>query len=117
MEKRFITWLRFLNSKSIEEIEELIKLKKGDYIMERTMRFVKGFNKMSIEDGLPKVLEERYNFGYDDGKDAGIAEGKVKGILETAKNMLKIGISVDKVVKATNLSKTKVIHLQKELES
>ncbi len=90
----------------------------------QAMTFVKGFNKMSVEDALPKILEERYSFGYDDGKTSGIkigraegrTEGKTEGILEIARNMLKIGVSEDIVEKSTNLPKTKIRSIQKEIQ-
>lgn len=115
-EKRFITWLRFVNSKSIEEIEELVKLMKGDRIMTQTMKFVKDWNKRSAVNGFERILEEKYYFGYDDGETKGIKIGKTEGILETARNMLKNSFSVEDVKKATNLSKKEILSIQKELQ-
>ncbi len=76
--------------------------------MTKAMEFVKEWNKRSAENGFEKILEEKY---YD-----GEIKGEAKGILETAKNMLRNCFSVDDVQKATNLPKAKIKSIQKQIE-
>ena len=59
-----------------------------------------------------KMINTARNWGYDDGKEAGIAEGKAEGLeegknqekLSIAKNLLKDGIPIDVVSRNTGLS-------------
>ncbi len=104
-ETRFNTWLRLINTKSIEEMKDIVELTKGDKIMTDAMKFVEEWNAMSAKDGLERILNDKYYDGVDDG------------IIETAKNMLRNNFSISDVVKATKLSKTEVEKLQLELES
>lgn len=50
-------------------------------------------------------------------KEVGKAEGKLEGKLEAARNLLKLGVSADIVIKAIGLSKKDVLSIKKELES
>src|SRR5699024_5214522 len=55
-----------------------------------------------------KMINTARNWGYDDGKEIGKAEGLEEGAkaekIEIAKNFLKIGISKEDVIKGTGLS-------------
>lgn len=52
-----------------------------------------------------------YNSGIYDSKQEGIAEGEAKAKLETARNMKKLGISIELIQKATGLSQIEVLEL------
>jgi predicted transposase/invertase (TIGR01784 family) len=54
---------------------------------------------------------------YDDALLAGKAKGKIEGKLETARNMLKEGMSIAMVLKVTKLPEAEVINLQQELKT
>lgn len=43
--------------------------------------------------------------------------GKIEGKIEDATNLLKLGVSIDIITKATGLSEDKVTQIKKELES
>ena len=47
--------------------------------------------------------------------DQGREEGKIEGKLETARNLLLMGMAVETVAKGTNLPVEKIIELQKSL--
>ncbi len=49
-------------------------------------------------------------------KEEGREEGRKEGVIETAKNFLKNGASIEMVVNSTNLTTEQVIKLKKELE-
>ena len=68
-----------------------------------------------------KMINTARNWGYDDGKEAGKAEGLEEGAkakeIEIAKNLLNMGISKENIIKATNLSEEEINKLLKELNS
>ena len=51
-----------------------------------------------------KMINTARNWGYDDGKEAGLKEGAKKEKVSIAKNLLKDGIPIDVVSKNTGLS-------------
>ena len=65
---------------------------------------------------IATISEEQFNAGRQEGKTLGIVEGKTLGIaegsrqkaLETAKNLLQFGLSVENIAKATGLSQEDV---------
>lgn len=80
-----------------------------------------GFAKLS-EDNRAFLMDAIKELEIDkkikeEGKLEGKAEGKLEAKLEDAKNFLKLGVSVDIIVKATGLSKKDVLGIKKELES
>ncbi len=50
-------------------------------------------------------------------REEAIEEGRIEGLIETAKNMLDNDISAELVAKCTNLPLEQVLQLQKELMS
>ncbi len=65
---------------------------------------------LSFAEGLEKGMAK----GIEKGVEKGRVDGIKEGILQTAKNFLKMGISVADVVKATGLSEEEVEKLKKE---
>ncbi|MCP4486114.1 MAG: transposase, partial [Gammaproteobacteria bacterium] len=67
------------------------------------------------EEGREEGREEGKKEGREEGKKEGItlgAEiGEKKAKLQTAKNLLNIGLSVDDIAKATGLSSSDIEHL------
>ena len=66
-----------------------------DESKESVMKQLKEAKEQAKKDGLAE--------GRAEGRAKGIAEGKKAGILETAKNLLKLGIPNDKIAEATKL--------------
>ena len=59
---------------------------------------------------LTEFNQEEYDRNrYDEGKEA----GKLEGFIETAKNFLKMGLSLDQVAKGTGLTIEQVKKLSK----
>ena len=58
--------------------------------------------------GVERGLAEGKSLGLAEGKSLGLAEGKVRGsrqkALETARNLLVIGLSIENIAKATGLT-------------
>lgn len=65
------------------------------------------FSQFDMDTELAVVREE----SYDEGRIAGKMEGERKGIIDTARNFLKLGIPIEDVIKATGLSKVEIANL------
>ena len=50
--------------------------------------------------------------GFNDGFEKGVEQGREEALLQTAKNLLALGISLADVVKATGLSEEQIRQLQ-----
>ena len=99
-ERRFIKWLRFIKASDFKEME---KISEGDDMMEQALKFMKRFvndeKNLSIFDSIKD--HER------NAREKGIAEEHQK-LLQTAKNMLQDGISINTIMKYTGLSKEEI---------
>ena len=64
---------------------------------------------------LEMMLKERHDDGRDEGRTEGITEGMAIGIqqtqIETARNMLKNGLSADLITKYTGISAQQISEL------
>ena len=58
-----------------------------------------------------RMINTARNWGYDDGKEDGLKEGKIS----IAKNLLKKGVSIDLVSESTGLSEEEINNLIEEL--
>ena len=58
--------------------------------------------------GLAKGLEQGRAEGIEQGRAEGIEQGRAEGIIATARNMKKVGFSIDDIAKATGLSVEKI---------
>ena len=69
---------------------------------------------------LPAVLMDAFDEGEARGKTLGLAEGKSLGLaegsrqakLETAKNLLQLGLSIENIAQATGLTQAEVAALK-----
>ena len=100
-EERFIRWCRLINAKTREEIMEIAQ---GDELMMSTVEMVDNF----IND--PEVI----SIFHDDSWKVVSAEqrGKDKGIIQTAKNMLKENCNPEFISRVTNLSISEIKKLK-----
>lgn len=91
--------------KAKEELEKL----NGDYEIQRLadLREKAIRDEASrLHDAIQKGLEQ----GLAQGRKEGIKEGR-KNMLETAKKLLELGMTIDDVVNITNLKKEEVLNL------
>ncbi len=100
-EERFIRWLRMINARSIEELEEIGK---GDETMEEAIRFVKRWTEESSKDGFERYVREKCFEAEEKGENKGIQKRNI----EIARNLLSLEISVDDIMKVTGLSKKEI---------
>ena len=57
---------------------------------------------------LPAILMDAIDEGLERGKSLGLAEGARQAKLETAKNLLHLGLSGENIAQATGLTKAEV---------
>ena len=58
--------------------------------------------------GIVQGLAEGKSLGLAEGKSLGFAEGSHQKALETAKNLLQLGLSVENIAQATGLTSAEV---------
>ena len=118
-------YLSLFTATSYEELREIA----GDD--KEALKIVDELERLGIDDKFgvvydnemmqKKMINTARNWGYDDGKEAGKAEGLEEGAkakeIEIAKNLLNMGISKENIIKATNLSEEEINNLLKELNS
>ena len=97
--ERFIKWLKLINTESLEEMR---KIAKGDEVMEQALEFMEEFlNDEEIRNVYDKINDVKYY-------------AKKEEKVETAKNMLKKGFSLQEISEITNLSINEINDLKKQ---
>ncbi|UTC61510.1 Rpn family recombination-promoting nuclease/putative transposase [Treponema sp. OMZ 787] len=95
-----------------ERIEKMIEKLKSNEQARSEYRFISGFEMdarhYGRQEGWKEGLEEGRQEGLKEGRQAGMQDGRkqgfTEGIVQTAKNLLDIGLSVENIAKATGLS-------------
>ncbi len=95
-EERFIKWLRIINAKTIEEIEEIGK---GDKVMEELKKFVSEWCEESAKDGLQRYIDDREFEAEERGETKGKAQGKKTATMEIARNLLSLNMDIEDSLK------------------
>ena len=75
-------------------------------------RFISGFEMDARYYGRKEGREEGWQEGIKEGIKEGIAQGFTEGVMQTAKNLLDIGLSVENISKATGLSCNEIENLK-----
>ena len=65
-------------------------------------------SRMKLKSDIATISEVQFKAGIERGKSIGLAEGSRQAKLETAKNLLQFGLSLEKIAQATGLSKAEV---------
>ena len=72
-------------------------------------------SRMKLKSDITTISETQFSAGVERGKSLGLAEGEARGsrqkALETARNLLVIGLSIDNIAKATGLTVQEVATL------
>ena len=107
-EKRFVRWIRMINAKDMNELKNITK---EDEVMENAVRLMEDFlNDEELQDEFDKITDIEY-YAEEKGRKAGIEEGHQK-LLQTAKNLLMMNMSISDITKATGLSKEEIENVQ-----
>ncbi len=112
-EQRFITWLRLINAEDLAEIKQYIR--KDDEIMSEIEKFVADWNRKSAKNGLEKYIAEVEQKAAQKAAKQAKKNGISEGILQTAKNLLSLNISINDIKKATGLSENELRNLKKQI--
>ena len=83
-------------------------------------RFISGFEmdaryygrQEGLEEGRQEGLKEGRQAGMQAGMQVGREQGFTEGVMQTAKNLLDIGLSVENISKATGLSCNEIERLK-----
>jgi predicted transposase/invertase (TIGR01784 family) len=89
-----------------------ISLVRSDEIMTIAEQLFKEGMEKGIREGIKEGMEE----GLQKGLQKGLQEGVIKGKKTTAKNLLKLGLPIEQVAKAAELSVEEVVQLKREIE-
>jgi len=112
-----VEWMEFLDGKSKGVMEMLAKknvnIKKAYDLLQVISQDDNA--RMSYEAREAEIRDQMTRMKA--AEERGKTEGKVEGKIEDATNLLKLGVSIDIIIKATGLSEEKIIQIKKELES
>ena len=100
-------------------IEKMVEKLKNNEQARSEYRFISGFEmdaryygrQEGIKEGLEEGIKEGRLVGIQEGIAKGFADGAHQNKLETAKNLLDIGLSVENIIKATGLSRAEIENL------
>jgi len=70
-----------------------------------------------IQEGMQKGIQEGMQKGIQEGMQKGMEKGILEGKRKTAKNFLRLGLSVQQVAEAAELPIEDVFRLKKEIEN
>ena len=99
--------LRKLTPEERERYDEDIKVMRD---LQATQKWEEEQKRMEIEKGRAEGREQ----GRAEGREQGRAEGRAEGKLEIAKNLLAMGIPMDKVVQASGLTEEQISALMNQ---
>ena len=99
------SFLQYMNGKTsadgfIQKIEQRIKEVKESEELRREYMLINSFERDARHEG--------WKAGIAQGMQAGIAQGSYQKALETAKNLLDLGLSIENIAQATGLSQAEV---------
>ena len=71
---------------------------------------------IALKEGIAQGEAKGFSIGIAQGKQEGISEGSYQAKLETAKNLLGLGLSIANIVQATGLSEAEIEGLNETLK-
>ena len=104
-EEKIIKWLRLIGAESMKELKEIAE---KDECMEQAIAYMEDFlNDEEIQDVYDKIV---------DVADKAEQKGKRSANINTARNMLTDGLSMDDIMKYTGLSIKEIENINKTVE-
>lgn len=135
-ESKVSQWMMFLDNPNSKEVAEIMDKNKeikeareeleqvsGDYELRRIAELKEKYIRdeaAALDYAIEKGQKEGFDKGYNNGMKQGIEQGMKQGIeqgkneanIETAKNMLELGLDSEVISKATGLPKEKILELK-----
>ena len=106
-------------NKDIKEAKEELETLNGDYeiqrlaeLREKAIRDEAAALDFATKKGLKVGLEQGLKEGREKGLKQGIEQGFEKGKVEIAKKLIKMGLSIEDIAKATDLTKEEILKLK-----
>ena len=109
---QLINWLRFIGATNRKEramiatkspVLQMLNEKIDVLTLSPTERKLYE-SRMKLKSDITTISESQYYAGREEGIQQGMMQGEAKGKLETAKNLLAMGLSIENIVKATGLT-------------
>ena len=101
-----------------DDIEKLNAIYEGDKLMKKLMKenedLLKNFDEMLYYDRDKMFLNACYDKGYSKGESIGYSKGKQERNIEIAKELLKLEVSIEKIMMATGLSEKEILTLRND---
>ncbi|MGP1595303.1 MAG: PD-(D/E)XK nuclease family transposase, partial [Treponema sp.] len=113
---QLVNWLRFIGSTNREERAMLattspvlqILNEKIDVLTLSPVERKLYESRMKLKSDITTISETQFNAGMQQGKSLGLAEGEIRGSrqanIETARNLLAMGLSIENIAAATSLT-------------
>ena len=103
------SFLQYMNGKTsadgfIQKIEQRIKEVKESEELRREYMLINSFERDARHEGWKAGIAQ----GISQGRSEGIAQGSYQTKIETAKNLLGLGLSIENIAQATGLSQAEV---------
>ncbi|MEO1219569.1 MAG: Rpn family recombination-promoting nuclease/putative transposase [Bacteroidota bacterium] len=92
-------------------LSELIREKT---VKEDVMSYADSLRYQGVEEGKQLGMKKGKQLGMKEGKQLGIEEGVTRGILQTAKNLLRQGVEMGTILLATGLQREQLLQLQEQ---
>ena len=92
----------------IQKIEQRIKEVKESEELRREYMLINSFERDARHEGWKAGIAQGMQAGIVQGRSEGIALGSYQTKLETAKNLLGLGLSIENIAQATGLSQAEV---------
>lgn len=120
-------WVSFIKADSKEVLDKMAKVNPNidkainvltTMSQDKKARAEYLSREMALHDEATKIeeaMEEGYEQGREEGREQGIKEGEEQAKKETARNLLKLGVDIDIIVKSTNLSEEKINSIKNEI--
>ena len=106
--KKLVRWLKLINAKNIKE---MVSIAECDKNLEQSVEFVKRYLNGPLNHTIEDYIAEKELYAEERGEKI----GEKRGILETAKNMLKKNLDCNLISEITNLSIEEINKLKKEI--
>ncbi len=95
-------------NKDIQAIADELEILNGDYEVQR----LADIREKALHDEASALAFARKQ-GVKEGTEQGLKQGIKQAKIETAKNLIKMGLSVEEIVKATGLGKEEILKIKK----
>lgn len=102
-------------NEDIKKAKDELKKVSDDYELRRIAELKEKYIRdeaAALDYAIEKGQKEGFDKGFDKGFDEGIEKGIEQGKISAAKNMLKLDIEIEKIIKVTGLTSEEILRLK-----